>query len=87
MNEQDKTLHSNTDRILKFIHQRPACHLRQIKKELEISIGSVQHDLNRLEKDGKITSVRNGFVQILFPNRHVSSKREKFITNSESRDC
>jgi predicted transcriptional regulator len=42
MNEQDKSLQSNnTERILKFIHERSACHLRQIKKELNISMGTV----------------------------------------------
>ena len=31
----------------------------QIKRELKISMGTVQHHLNKLEKDGKITAVRN----------------------------
>ena len=36
MNEQDKSLQSNnTERILKFIHERPACHLRQIKRGIK----------------------------------------------------
>jgi predicted transcriptional regulator len=79
MNEQDKTLHSNTDRILKFIHQRPACHLRQIKKELEISMGTVQHHLNRLEKDGKITSVRNGLYKYYFPIGMFQAKEKNLL--------
>lgn len=46
MNEQDKSLQSNnTERILKFIHERSAYHLRQIKKELNISMGTVQYHL------------------------------------------
>ena len=90
MDEQEdkKSLHSdNTDCILKFIHERPACHLRQIKRELKISMGTVQHHLNKLEKDGKITAVRNGLSQILFSHRDVPSKREKSLTNFESRNC
>ena len=57
MDEQkyNKINHSdnNIDRILKFIHQRPACHFRQIKKELNVSMGTAQHHLYKLEKDGK----------------------------------
>ncbi|NOJ30184.1 MAG: hypothetical protein DA328_08475 [Nitrososphaeraceae archaeon] len=57
----------NVDRILKFIHEKPACHLRQIKKELNISMGTAQHHLYKLEKDGKITWVRNGLYKYYFP--------------------
>lgn len=79
MDEQDKSLHSNTDRILKFIHERPACHLRQIKKELGISMGTVQHHLNRLEKEGKITSVRNGLYKYYFPIGMFQAKERNLL--------
>lgn len=79
MDDQDKTLHNNTDRILKFIHERPACHLRQIKKELGISMGTVQHHLNRLEKEGKITSVRNGLYKYYFPIGMFQAKERNLL--------
>ena len=79
MDDQDKTLHNNTDRILKFIHERPACHLRQIKKELKISMGTVQHHLNRLEKEGKITSVRNGLYKYYFPIGMFQAKERNLL--------
>jgi predicted transcriptional regulator len=80
MNERNKSLQSNnTDRILKFIHERPACHLRQIKKELHISMGTVQHHLNKLEKDGKITSIRNGLYKYYFPIGMFHAKERSLL--------
>lgn len=49
---------SNTDKILEYIRSNPGCHLRQLKKELGLSMGTVQYHLNQLEKTGKIISER-----------------------------
>lgn len=76
MNNYDNSLPNNSERILKFIHERPACHLRQIRKELHISMGTVQHHLNKLGKQGKIISVRNGLYKYYFP-AGVFQTREK----------
>ena len=70
---------NNIDRILKFIHERPACHLRQIKKELNISMGTVQHHLYKLEKDGKITAVRNGLYKYYFPIGIFQAKERNLL--------
>ena len=53
--------------ILNFIQHTPGCHLRKIKKELNISMGTVQYQLNRLEKRGIITSSKRGFYRYYFP--------------------
>jgi predicted transcriptional regulator len=83
MNEQreNKTtpIDNNIDRILKFIHERPACHLRQIKKDLNISMGTVQHHLYKLEKDGKITAVRNGLYKYYFPIGMFQAKERNLL--------
>jgi len=70
---------NNIDRILKFIHEKPACHLRQIKKELNISMGTVQHHLYKLEKDGKITAVRNGLYKYYFPIGLFQAKERNLL--------
>ncbi|MDE1766867.1 MAG: winged helix-turn-helix transcriptional regulator [Thaumarchaeota archaeon] len=49
-------LQGNTDRILEYIVSNPGCHLRQLKKDLGLSMGTVQYHLNHLEKAGKIIS-------------------------------
>jgi predicted transcriptional regulator len=53
-------------KVLVFIQQNPGCHLRQIKKEIGMSMGSVQYQLFRLEKNGRITSIRHGLYKFYF---------------------
>jgi DNA-binding transcriptional ArsR family regulator len=55
-----------TDRILLFIQENPSCHLRRIKKELGLAMGTVQYHLDRLEKAGKITSQRHSLLKYYF---------------------
>jgi predicted transcriptional regulator len=64
--EQDKT-EGNSNRVLSFIQKNPGCHLRQIKRELQMSIGTTQYHLDRLLKMGKISSAKNDFYKYYFP--------------------
>ena len=57
---------STTDQILRFIQENPSCHLRKIKKDLDLAMGTVQYHLERLEKAGRITSHRQGFHKYYF---------------------
>ena len=54
------------DRILQFIHENPGCHLRKIKNELDLAMGTVQYHLDRLEKAGKITSQKQSLHKYFF---------------------
>lgn len=60
-------LQNNTERILKFIQGNPGMHLRQIKKELQLSLGTIQYHLTLLEKSGRIVSERRYFRRTYFP--------------------
>jgi len=64
---RDDLLQGNTDKVLHFIQAKPGCHLRQIQKELDISLGSVQYQLSRLEDTRRITSARRGSYKFYFP--------------------
>jgi predicted transcriptional regulator len=57
----------NSNRVLHFIQEKPACHLRLIKRELAVSIGTVQYHLSKLEKMGKISADRYGLYKYYFP--------------------
>ena len=57
----------NVEKVLHFIQENPGCHLRLIKRELEVSIGTVQYHLAKLEKMGKITANRYGLYKYYFP--------------------
>ena len=58
---------SNTIKVLQFIQENPGTHLRQIKRELEMSMGTTQYHLNLLEKQGKISSERHNLHRYYFP--------------------
>ena len=57
---------NNTEKILQFIEQNPGCHLRQIKRTLNLSMGTLQYHLNLLEKDGKIISDKHSLHRNYF---------------------
>ena len=57
---------NRTDQILQFIHENPSCHLRKIKKELGLAMGTVQYHLDKLEKAGRITAQRQGLHKYYF---------------------
>jgi predicted transcriptional regulator len=53
-------------KVLVYIQQNPGCHLRRIKNEIGMSMGLVQYQLFRLEKRGRITSIRRGLYKFYF---------------------
>ena len=57
----------NAKRVIQFIQDHPGCHLRRIRSELGISMGTVQYHLARLERDGRIVSNRHGLFKYYFP--------------------
>jgi predicted transcriptional regulator len=57
----------NGHRVLRFIQENPGCYLRLINRELEVSVGTVQYHLAKLEKMGKITANRYGLYKYYFP--------------------
>lgn len=69
---------NNYYRVFQFINNNPGAHFRQIKKELNLSVGTTQYQLNKLEKDGKIASIRKRFYKCYFPNG-IFKENEKEI--------
>ena len=59
-------LERTADKVLHLIQKKPGSHLRRIKNELGISIGSVQYQLAQLEKMRRITSARQGSYKFYF---------------------
>ncbi len=55
MDESDYTV----DKVLCFIQDNPGCHLRRIKRAMDVSMGTIQYQLDKLEKMGRITSSRH----------------------------
>ena len=63
MDDSDDTI----DKVSCFIQDNPGCHLRRIKREIGISMGTVQYHLHKLEKMGRVTSTRRGLYKYYFP--------------------
>jgi len=59
--------YDTVDKVLCFIQDNPGCHLRRIKREIGISMGTVQYHLHKLEKMGRVTSTRRGLYKYYFP--------------------
>ena len=76
MNNGD--LSGNSVRILEYIGENPACHLRQIKRELNLAMGTIQYHLSLLEKQGKISSEKQNLHRYYF-SIGLFGKKEKAI--------
>jgi len=63
MDESDDTV----GKVLCFIQDNPGCHLRRIKRAMNVSMGTVQYHLHKLEKMGRVTSTRRGLYKYYFP--------------------
>ena len=63
--------------ILQFIIDNPSAHLRKIKSSLGYSIGTVQHHIKNLEKEGKIKSTKGFYRNYYF----VDDYKHKALMN------
>ena len=70
----------NAQTILQFIQKNPGCHLREIKRVLEMSMGTIQYHLNLLEKEGKIIYEKQHLYKNYFP-AGMFKQNEKNILN------
>lgn len=60
-------LEGNAKRVLQYVIDHPGCYLRQIRKALDVSMGTTQYHLHLLEKNGRILSRKRGFHKYFFP--------------------
>lgn len=60
-------VNENTERVLHFIQKNPGCHMRQIKRDLDMAMGTIQYHLNSLEKMGRIVSEKAESNRFYFP--------------------
>ena len=67
---------STANRIYRFISENPGCHLRQIRKELRLGMGTVQYHLYKFERAGRITSTRRSFHRYYFPAGMLDNEKD-----------
>ncbi len=79
---------NSTEKILRYIQENPGCHLRQLKEELDLGMGTVQYQLYGLEKAGKISSARRGLYKHYFPVGMLDKEKDilKVLSQETARE-
>jgi len=71
---------SNKEKVYEYIITNPGCYFRQIKRELNIGTGDLQHNLYILEKEGMISSKSYGLYKHFFPSKNFEEKQKDVLS-------
>ncbi len=71
-------LNKRTELILDFIKENPGLSFNELSRRLALAKGDLQYHIQRLEKQGLVTSKRSGLRKHYFP-RGIFDEREKDI--------
>ena len=72
-------------RILEFITSHPGVYLREMCRALDLAMGDVQYHVRRLERDGRIHSVRRGLHKFFYP-ANLFGERQRDVLSVLSLD-
>lgn len=67
------------DMVLDYIKIHPGSHLRQIKRDLDLSMGVVQYHLYTLERERRILSRRGGLHKRFYPTLTFSEHQQQVL--------
>jgi predicted transcriptional regulator len=70
---------SKRSEVLEFIKTNPGTHLREIKRRLNIAMGTVQYHIQTLEKEKTIISRRKGPYKRFYPNYIFKEKQQEIL--------
>lgn len=65
--------------VLEFIKAHPGAHLREIKRELNLGMGTIQYHLYALEREGKIISRRRGLYKRFYTSHTFGEKQHEIL--------
>ena len=65
-----------SSQVLQYIKKHPGTHLRELQRELNLAMGTVQYHIYRLEKEKKIVARRNRgqkrfYANLVFGDRQI----------------
>jgi predicted transcriptional regulator len=77
----EKTVVSQTtqSRVYDCIKAHPGIHLRKIGRELGLATGDVQYHLYKLEKEGRVNSIRNGLYKSFYPSNLFGEAQKRIL--------
>lgn len=70
---------SRREEVLEFIVAHPGTHLREVKRELNLAMGTIQYHLYTLEKEGRIISRRKGLYKRFYPSYTFGEKQQEIL--------
>lgn len=70
---------STKGQVFEYIRNHPGSHLRQIKREVDLSMGVIQYHLNTLERERKILSRRRGLYKRFYPNLVFGEHQQEIL--------
>jgi predicted transcriptional regulator len=70
---------STKEQIFVYIRVHPGSHLRQIKREVDVSMGVIQYHLYTLESERRILSRRRGLYKRFYPNLVFGEHQQKIL--------
>lgn len=63
--------HPTRRKLYAFIRLAPGRHLRDLERELEIPLGTLEHHLNKLVEDGKVVTRQINRYKAYYPATHM----------------
>ncbi|MFQ5837320.1 MAG: ArsR family transcriptional regulator [Thermoplasmata archaeon] len=67
------------DRIYRYVTRHPGTHLRQIQRELNISLGTLRHHLASLEDEGLLESRKERRFRRFFASGKVDARLKPYL--------
>ncbi len=77
------------EKLIALLTRNPGLHFRAIQRETEMAVGQLEYHLYQLEKNGKISSKRDGRFKRYFVSESTSALEKKIayhLRNKKSRD-
>ena len=67
-------------KVLDLIAAHPGVHLREICRSLGLAMGAAQYHVRKLERDGRINSVRRGLYKFFYPANLFGEKQRDVLS-------
>lgn len=77
--DEKETPESRRSQIMEYIKKHPGTHLREIKRELGVSMGVIQYHLYTLEREKRIISRRRGLYKRFYVNLLFAEKAQEIL--------
>ncbi len=77
------------NKLIELLSRNPGLHFRAIQRETEMAVGQLEYHLYQLEKNGKISSKRDGRFKRYFVSENASALENNiayYLRDKKSRD-